>query len=103
MTGKTFTQMHDADVLDLLVVSGTPSARTTMPEVGFPAEVRTIPAQRPGECQYIVDTVDANDPRVSYTLALMNYDLEPFAGESDTDRLAGALDHIDRCVKGVFN
>jgi hypothetical protein len=86
-----------------MVRRSVPAARTTMPEVGFIEERWALPDERTGETAYLAGTVDANDPAVRYRFVFGDRELDRFPGRDEAEKLAAAVDHMDRCAKAVFN
>ena len=99
---KSAIEVPVEEVTEILRQSA-PTARSTMPEVGFIEEDLIQPDHEAGERIHSVRASDANDPTVLYRFRFSDSDLESFSGEGDLERLAGAVAHMDRCAKGVFN
>lgn len=99
---KLATVLSLEEVADMLRKSA-PAARTTIPEVGFLEERVIRLDEQTGQQLHLISATDANDPTVLYRFRFSESELESFGGATDTQRLAAALDHMDRCAKGVFN
>lgn len=101
MTGKVFAPILSAEQAAERLAPEVPTLRTTMPKVGMVVDM--FSGMTPSGPCVVVQANDANDARHGYALPITKATMDRLPGSDPEEKVANAIAHLDRCVKGVFN